>query len=217
MSISTFERGSVNPLLIASILLGVIAAGFAGSFIWAYGNYLDQRDNVNDKVAVAIESAKKEQSEADDKKLVEAVKQPYTQLVGPDDLGRVTLSYPKTWSVYIAKDGTGGAYEAYLNPGSVPAVTSTQAYATRVVVSETSYESSIASYSSAVKKGDLRSTPITIGNFNGIKLEGKFSTTRSGQAVVFKVRDNTLTIATDSPEYATDFNEVVVKSLNFNP
>lgn len=217
MSISMNERGSVNPLLIASILLGVVAAGFAGAFIWAYGNYMDQRDNVNDKVAVAIESAKKEQSEADDKKLVEALKEPYSQLVGPDDLGRVTLSYPKTWSLYLAKDGSDSTYEAYLHPGGVPAIATTQAYATRVTVSKTSYEDSIGSYASAVKKGDLKSTPITIGNFTGIKLVGTFSAARSGTAVVFKVRDKTLTVATDSATYQKDYDNVIVKSLDFNP
>lgn len=217
MSISTSERGSVNPLLIASIILGIVAAGLAGGFIWAYGNYVDQRDNVNSKVAVAIESAKKEQSAADDKKLVEAMKQPYSQLAGPDDLGHVTLSYPKTWSVYIAKDGSGGSYEAYLHPGSVPAISTSQAYAARVVISTQTYEDSIASYASLVKKGDLKSSPLTLGNFTGIKLEGKFSSTRTGTAVVFKVRDKTLTVATDSSTYQDDFNNVIVKSLDFNP
>lgn len=218
MSISTYdERGSVNPLLIASIILGVVAAGFAGGFIWAYSNYVDQRDNVNDKVAVAMEAAKKEQSELDDKKLVEALKQPYTQLVGPDDFGRVTLNYPKTWSLYIANNGSGNSYEAYLHPGGVPAISSSQAYATRVVVNSTAYENAVNSYASAVKKGDLKSSPITVGNFTGMRLDGKFSASRTGSAVIFKVRDKTLTLATDSTAYQQDFNDVIVKSLNFNP
>lgn len=217
MNISTFERGSVNPLLIASTILALLAAALAGGFIWAYSGYVDQRDNVNDKVAIAIEAAKKEQSQADEKQLLEAVKQPYTQLVGPDDFGRVTLSYPKTWSKYIAKDGAGGAYEVYLHPGGVNAISNTQAYAARVLVEDKSYETAVTSYSSLVKKGDLKSTPVTIGNFTGIRLDGKFSESRTGSAIVFKVRDKTLTIATDSSSYQKDFDEVIIKSLNFNP
>lgn len=211
------ERGSVNPHLISSIILGVVAAGFAAGFIWAYSNYTDQRDNVNDKVAVAMEAAKKEQSEADDKKLIEALKQPYTQLVGPDDFGRVTFNYPKTWSLYVAKNGSDNSYEAYLNPGGVPAVSTNQAYATRIVINSTAYENAIGAYTSAVKKGDLKSSPITVGNFTGVRLDGKFSASRTGSAVIFKVRDKTLTIATDSPAYSQDFNDVIIKSLNFNP
>lgn len=211
------ERGSVNPLLISSIILGVVAAGFAGGFIWAYSGYVDQRDNVNDKVAVAMEAAKKEQSEIDDKKLVEALKQPYTQLVGPDDFGRVTLNYPKTWSLYTAQNGSGDSYEVYLHPGGVQAVSSSQAYATRVIIDSTAYETAVGSYSAAVKRGDLKSSPITVGNFTGVRLDGKFSASRTGSAVIFKVRDKTLTLATDSTAYQQDFNDVVIKSLNFNP
>lgn len=207
----------MNPLLIASLLLGLLAAGFAGGFIWAYSNYVDQRDNVNDKVAAAMETAKKEQSEVDDKKLVEALKQPYTQLIGPDDFGRVTLNYPKTWSLYIAQNGSGNSYEAYLHPGGVQAVSASQAYAARVVINSTAYETAVSSYSAAVKKGDLKSAPITVGNFTGVRLDGKFSATRTGSAVIFKVRDKTLTIATDSTAYSQDFNDVIIKSLNFNP
>lgn len=210
------ETGSVNPLLIASILLGIVAAGFAGAFIWAYGNYVDQRDNTSQKVDTAVTEAKKTQTAEDEKTYLEKEKQPYSQLISPDDLGRVTISYPKTWSVYIAKSDSTG-YEAYLNPGFVPAVTSTQAYAARVTITNTSYDGVVNTYTSVVKKGDLKSVPITVNNFNGIRLDGKFSTTRSGSAVIFKVRDKTLTIATDIDSYKDDFNNVIVKSLDFNP
>jgi len=210
------ETGSVNPLLIASILLGVVAAGFAGAFIWSYGNYVDQRDNTTQKINVAVTEAQKVQTATDETTYLEKAKQPYSQLVSPDDLGRVSISYPKTWSVYIAKSGSSG-YEAYLNPGSVPAVSTTQPYAARVVITTGSYESIVNSYTTQVKKGDLLSTPVTVNNFNGIKLAGKFSETRSGSAVIFKVRDKTLVISSDIDSFKDDFNNIVVKSLDFNP
>lgn len=210
------EMGSVNPLLIASILLGLLAVGFAGAFFWSYTNYVDQRDNTTEKINVAVTEAKKAQTAEDEKNYLETAKQPYSQLVSPDDLGRVTVSYPKTWSVYVAKSNS-TAYEAYLNPGSVPAVTSTQAFAARVTISDGNYEDVVGAYTSLVKKGDLTSTPITVNNFSGVKLEGKFSATRSGSAVIFKVRDKTLVIATDVDDYKNDFNNIIVKSLDFNP
>lgn len=210
------EAGSINPLLIASILLGLIAAGFAGGFIWAYSSYVDQRDNTTAKIDTAVTEAKKVQIAEDEKTYLEKEKQPYEQLVSPDDLGRVTISYPKTWSVYIAKSSS-SEYEAYLNPVSVPAVSTTQPFATRMVISSQKYEDVVNGYAGLVKKGDLVSTPVTVNNFNGIKLEGKFSTTRSGSTVIFKVRDKTLTLATDVDALKNDFNNVVVKSLDFNP
>lgn len=210
------EMGSVNPLLVSSILLGIMAAGFAGAFFWAYTNYVDQRDNTTQKVEAAVTEAKKAQVAEDEKNYLEKEKQPYSQLVSPDDLGRVTVSYPKTWSVYVAKSSSTD-YEAYLNPVAVPAVSSTQAFAARLTISNNKYDDVVNSYTSLVKKGDLTSVPITVNNFTGIKLDGKFSATRSGSAVIFKVRDKTLTIATDVDSYKNDFNNVIVKSIDFNP
>lgn len=217
MSTSVNERGSINPLLIASIILGVVAAAFAGAFIWAYGNYVDQRDNTDQKVATAVAAAEKVADEKHAKDLTEKLKEPYVQLVSPEDLGRVTFSHPKTWSVYVAKDGSAGSYEAYLHPGSVPAINNTLAYAARITISEQEYETVLRTYSALITRGDLKSNPITVGNFTGVRLDGKFSNTRTGSAVIFKVRDKTLTLATDSPTFQGDFDNIVIKSLNFNP
>ncbi len=215
MNSITPERGSVNPLLIASILLGVVAAGFGGAFAWAYGNYVDQRDNTSQKVSVAVTEAKKEQTATDEKDFLEREKQPYKQLIAPDDLGRVTISYPKTWSVYVAKSTQSG-YEAYLHPEKVVAIAPTEAYAAHIVISDQQYETVIKGFESLVKKGDLVSAPVTINNFTGVRLDGKFSTAHTGSAVFFKVRDKTLTVSTDSVSYKADF-ENVIKSLDFNP
>lgn len=212
------ETGAVHPLLVSSIILGLLTVVFAGFSIWAFTNYIDQKDNVDAKVEVAVTEAKKVQSVADEKIYLEKEKQPYLQFTGPDDLGRVTFSYPKTWSMYVAKNGTSSeGYEAYLNPLSVPAVANDQPYAARVVVSNKTYEDSLEDYESAVKKGDLKSAPITINGFSGIRLDGTFSKTRSGSAVVFKVRDKTLIVATDSEMFKSDFDNAIVKSLDFNP
>lgn len=210
------ELGAANPLLISSVILGVLAAGFAGGFIWAYGNYVDQRDNTSQKVAAAVTEAKKTQSADDEKQYLEREKQPTRQLVGPDDLGRVTVSYPKTWSVYVAKSGSTG-YEAYLNVGEVPAVTSTQAYAARISITEQKYETVVAGFEALVKRGDLKASPVSVNSFNGVRLDGKFSPTRSGSAVVFKVRDKTLIVASDISALRSDFDNIIIKSLDFNP
>ncbi len=211
------EQGSVNPLLIVSIILGLTSAGFAGGFFWAYGNFVDQRDNTDSKIAKAVTVAKTAQSAEDLKQFLEREKQPYERLVGPDDLGSVSINYPKTWSVYIAKNGLGGSYEAYLNPVSVPLVSSTQPFATRITIDDKKYETTVQSYEPLVKKGDLKSTPVTVNTFTGVRLDGKFTATRTGSQVIFKVRDKTLIVASDADAFQTDFNDIIVKSLDFNP
>lgn len=210
------EAGMTNPLLIASIILGLFAALFAGGFIWAYGEAQKYKNNSDSLVATAVTTAKKQQADEDQKQYLEQAKQPYKQLVSPDDYGRVSISYPKTWSVYVANGGKGG-YEAYLNPDTVPSVTTMQPYAARLVIVNQKYETAVAAYDGLVKKGDLKSTPVMVNNFNGVRLDGKFSTTRSGSAVFFKVRDKTLMIATDIDSFKGDFDNVIIKSLDFNP
>lgn len=219
MSMNTYhhEAGSVNPLVISNVVVGVIAVMLAGVTVWAYINYSDQKNNVDSKINTAVASAKKTQSDQDEKAFLEREKLPTREFVGPDDLGRVSFQYPKTWSVYIASNGTAGKYEAYLNPGTVPTVSASQPYATRVTIEDKKYEDSLKSYESKVAKKDLTSSPITIGSFSGIRLDGAFTKERTGSAVIFKVRDKTLTIASDAVTFRTDFDNTILKSLSFNP
>lgn len=217
MKHASSEAGSVNPLLISSILLAVLTAGLAGFSLWAFTSYQDQKNHTDAKIEAAVTKAKAAQAETLEKDFVEREKQPYTKFNGPDDLGHVSFDYPKTWSVYIAKNGTSGDFEAYLNPGTVPTISNQQPYATRVVVSDKTYESTLKTYESLVKKGDLRSTPLTINGFTGVRLDGKFSAQREGSSVIFKVRDKTLVLSTDATAFKPDFDGVVLKSLDFNP
>lgn len=211
------QSGEANPLLIASILLALLSAGLGGFGIWAFMGYQDHKNNVDAKIAVAVEEANEVQAKKLDADFIEREKQPYVKFSGPDDLGHVTFDYPKTWSVYIANKGSNGTYEAYLNPGAVPTIANNQPFATRVVIEDKTYEATLKSYEPLVKKGTLKSSPITINNFTGVRLDGAFSKERTGSVVVFKVRDKTLTVASDASAFRGDFDTVVLRSLDFNP
>ncbi len=218
MKNTSHESGSVNPLLISSILLAVFATALAGFGIWAYTNYLDQKNNTDAKIETAVTKAKAVQAEELEKDFVEREKQPYTKFNGPDDLGHVSFDYPKTWSVYVAKSGSAaGGYEAYLNPVTVPTVSNQQPFAARVVISDRTYDSTLKTYEGLVKKGDLKSSPVTVNGFTGVRLDGKFSNQREGSSVIFKVRDKTLMLSTDASAFKADFDNVLLKSLDFNP
>lgn len=211
------QSGEANPLLIASILLALLAAGLGGFGIWAFMGYQDHKNNVDAKIAVAVEQANTEQAKKLDAEFIEREKQPYTKFNGPDDLGHVTFDYPKTWSVYVANNGSSGAYEAYLNPVAVPTVANNQPFAARVVIENRTYETTLRGYESLVKNGKLKSSPITINNFTGVRLDGEFSKERTGSAVIFKVRDKTLMVASDASAFRGDFDNIVLRSLDFNP
>lgn len=215
MNTPSREQGAVNPLVISNVLVGLVAIVLAGISVWAFVNYQDQKNNVDSKIETAVAAAKKEQADADEKEFIEREKEPTRDFIGPDDLGRVTFKYPKTWSVYVGK--TGSNYEAYLNPGVVPTVSNSQPFAVRVVIEDKTYDTILRSYESRVEKKELTSAPFTVGEFSGIRLDGEFTDSRKGTAVIFKVRDKTLTIATDAEAFKGDFDTIVLPSLSFNP
>lgn len=211
-----YEQGGVSGSLIAIIGLVILVLGAGSAAIWAYVNYNEQKTNVDGKIDLAVAEAKKEQSDADEVKFAEREKEPNRQFVGPDDYGRLTFMYPKTWSVYVARDvSKGGAYEAYLNPVTVPPVSNTQQYSLRVLVEEEDYDAIVKSYEKEVKKGELRSSVTSTNGHNGTRLDGNFTKDIRGSAVIYKIRDKTLTVRTDADTFKPDF-EKIIKTIDFN-
>lgn len=210
------EKGEVSGSLIAIIGLVILLLA-AGSFaIWAFLNYNEQKTNVDGKIDLAVAEGKKEQADEDEKKFAEREKEPNRQFVGPDDYGRLTFDYPKTWSVYEATDvAKGGSYEAYLNPITVPPVSSTQQYSLRVIIEEKDYDQVVKSYESLVKKGDLRSSATSANGNNGTRFDGSFSKSIRGSSVIYRIRDKTVTIQTDADTFKPDF-ENIIKTIKFN-
>jgi hypothetical protein len=210
------ENGSVNRWLIATIALIFLTSIAIGVAVWAYINYQDQKTNVDTKIGSAVSDAVKKQADKDEVNFFKKEKEPNREFVGPADYGRVTFDYPKTWSVYVNKDTTtGGVFEAYLNPISVPPVSATQQFALRVVIESKDYDKSIATYSTLVKKGDLVASSVTADGNSGTRLDGSFSKDIRGSAVIFKIRDKTLTMRTDANTFAADFNNII-KTIKFN-
>lgn len=212
------QLGAANNLLIATICLSVVSVGAIAAAVWGIINYNAQKTDVDGQVATAVTVAKKAQADIDEAKFTARDKEPNRQFVGPDDYGRLTFNYPKTWSVYINKEVvSGGTYEAYLNPVSVPPVSgaSTQQYALRVTIESKDYDKVIASYETQVKKGDLRSSAVSANGNNGTRLDGNFSKDIRGSAVVYKIRDKTATLRTDADTFKPDF-EALIATIKFN-
>lgn len=215
-TLSGYSRGAVSGQLIAMVGLIFLVVILGSAAVWAFVNYNQEKTNVNGKIDLAVAKAKKEQADADEQKFAEREKEPNRQFVGPDDYGRLTFNYPKTWSVYEARDLTqGGTYQAYLNPVVVPAVSPTQQFALRVTIESRAYDQAVNSYQALVKKGDLRSSATSANGNNGTRLDGSFTKDIRGVAVIYKVRDKTITLRTDADTFKPDF-ENIIKTINFN-
>ncbi len=209
------EAGETNPLLISNIITGFVVVLLTGASVWLFSQYTHYKNNSDADVAKAVEIAKTEQAKADEANFLEREKTPYRTFTGPGDLGSISFQYPKTWSSFTAKNV--GALEAYLHPDPVPPTAVTQPFAVRITVEDRPYDTVIKTYDGLVKKGDLRTNPYTTNGFSGIRFDGRFTKDREGSAVLFKVRDKTLTVASDSSTFKNDFNDIILKSLKFSP
>lgn len=213
----TAERGEANIWLILTIVFMVVTVGLGGGFAWALMNYFDQKNNVDTKVSAAVTTAVKDQADKDAATFEQEDKKPNRTFAGPEDFGALSFSYPKTWSVYIANDSSnnGGSYEAYLNPVTVPAIKNDTQYALRVTIKTAAFDSEIDSYSNLVKKGDLKSSAIKVNGVDATRLEGNFSKDIRGIAVLFKLRDKTVTLRTDAETFRGDF-DALIATTKFN-
>lgn len=210
------EQGIANPLFISTITLAILSALAIAAAIWGILNYMEQKTDVDGKIDTAVSEAKKEQADTLEAKFTARDKEPNREFVGPEDYGRLAFNYPKTWSVYIKQDITqGGDYEAFLNPVSVPPVSDTQQYALRVKIQQMDYDKVIATYSTLVKKGDLKSSAVTANDTNGTRFDGTFTKYIRGSAVVFKLRDKTITLRTDADTFKPDF-DALITTIKFN-
>lgn len=217
-----FEKGSIEGSTIAIILLtiGFIGAGAFG--IWSYIEYNTVKSNVDGQIELAVAEGNRKQKEDDEKKYAEQLKIPFSLFRAPEDLGKVSFSYPKTWSLYVDSDGSDKkGYFAYFHPLSVPPVPKTsqvqQRYAMRTVIYESSVADVLKEFELPIKKGEMTSEPATINGLAATKISGLFPSANKndrirGTAYYFKLNDKTLMLRTDADTFNNDF-QAVLKTL----
>lgn len=212
------QEGSVNWWIVSVSGMGAVIVALTILSLWLFNQYTDQKTNVDGRVKNAVIEAKKLQADQLEARFTQREKEPNREFVGPEDYGLVTFNYPKTWSVYIDKDASDSqGFAAYLNPVSVPPISSSQQFAARVTIENKDYDRSVAVYDQFVKKGNLTASSISVNGNSGTKLVGSFSKDIVGAAVLFKIRDKTLTIRTDANAFIKngDFDRLVA-SIKIN-
>lgn len=210
---------------ITIVILALVSATFIGLFIWMYVQYNDAKTDLDFKIDVAVAAAKDEQRVSDEKEYFDREKNPYLTFAGPVDYGQLTFKYPKTWNLYVAADAAnGGNFEAYFNPGQVDMVSKDTINALRVSIVKDSFETVTAQYQKEVdkKNSELSVESIIIGDVEkGTEVTAnKYSgtiprTDLKGYIVVFKIRDKTVILQTDSMEFGGDFDNLL-KTITFN-
>ncbi len=210
----------VVPLVLVSILL-IVSVGFG---VWAYSSRGDYKNKSDQKSAVAVAQAIKQEDIVKDKQHAEADKQPLKTYIGPEQYGGLHLSYPKTWSGYINGAGTSAQpLDSYFQPDVVPSISNQNApFALRAQIMNQSYSSVISQYNGGITAKTLTAKPYSypkvpsvVGiRFDGIVDGGKKAT---GAIVVVPLRDKTLKIWTENQAYLADFNNSVLPNVTFSP
>ena len=207
---------------IAIIALSLVSLTFIGLFIWMFVQYDEKRTDVDGQIAEAVVKAVDENTTKLENEFTEREKYPYLTFAGPADYGELTFEYPKTWSVYVAKDArNGGDFEAYFNPVEVNEISDTNVDALRLSILDTAFDDVAETYQRELEGDEpaMRLDSITIGQANNItanRYAGKIPGTEfMGYVVVFKIRDKTVVMQTDSVLFEEDYIKLL-SSVRFN-
>lgn len=215
------NQGALNLLLIPLILCIVLLLASIGFGFWAFASRSDYKDNVDAKVATAVEVAKQQTATEKDNEFIEREKQPLKEYAGPSSFGSVKIKYPKTWSAYVDETGSGAAaVDGYFHPNFVPGLRSDASYALRLQVLNRTFDEEARSFDSDVKQGKTQAKPYVPKNVDGtvgLQLSGEISNRKQGTLVLIKMRDKTLKIWTEADQFEKDLFNNVLANLTFSP
>lgn len=214
------ERGSSTALIVSLIMVSLLFAGAAGFGIWAFMGRQDYKNNVDSKIASAVQSNTKTVQAKDAADYAEAAKQPLKTYIGPEAYGSVHISYPKTWSSYVVTESS-LPLDMYSQPDVVPSISAqTSTFALRVQVSQGTYSQTLSQYQSLQKQGSVTVTPYSLPktpSVVGVRVDGQLTTTKQGSMVILPLRDKSLKIWTESSQYISDFNNNILPNASFSP
>jgi len=218
------QAGSVITI-VAIVFLAVALVAAIGFGVWANNGRKDYKNNSDQKVAIAVDAAKKAATAAQKDADAQLAKSPVLTFTGPTVYGAVKYDYPRTWDGYVDTTSTSTPINGVYYQGAPPLPNDLGIfYALRVNEVSDDYSSVVNSFNGAVKKGTVTATayvpPQMVGKPNvqtGTRFDGLLGNNIQGAMVVLKVRDRTLKISTESPQYLNDFNNTVLPSLTYVP
>jgi hypothetical protein len=216
------QNGRISVLLPLLILSVLLLAGAAAFGLWAYAERADYKANSDKKSAAAVAASSETVKAQLQAVFDEQEKQPVKAYKGPSAYGGVTFNFPKTWSAYVVESSNSTPLASYFHPNFVPGIQSETAYALRVEVVEQDYPSVLKTLDSNIKSGKLATNVFTATNVNnqlGTLFQGELPSTRNKtvKGIYIPLRDKTIKLWTEAPEFFGDFDTTVVPSFTFNP
>ena len=216
------KKHSLGPIIAISVL-AVLLATSATFGIWAYTSRQDYKDNTDQKVTVAVEQAQKQTAEAKDLEFIDKEKLPLTHYNGPAAYGSIDVSYPKTWSAYVDESGQSGsaAVSGFFAPKVVPTITNQKnIFALRLEVVSSSYSDVLKQFESQIQANKVKVAAYAlpkVPSVSGSRVNGEIITGKQGSMIILPLRDKTLKIWTESPEFSNDFDNNILANFTFSP
>ncbi|MEK7600268.1 MAG: hypothetical protein AAB462_04510 [Patescibacteria group bacterium] len=216
------QDGAVSGVVISLVFAILLLLGAIGFGAWAYTSRQDYKDNVDAKVSVAEEAARKDESIKKDKQFVEDYKKPLKTYIGPDAYGSLVITYPKTWSGYVDDTGTGNAtVDGYFAPGIVPSKEDKDSvFALRVQIVNQTYSQTLKALESKQEDGKLKAEAYALPKLPkvvGVKVTGELDSQKTGTMVILPLRSQTLQIWTEGTQYLNDYNNNILPNFSFSP
>ena len=209
-------------LIVAVVALGLATILFIALALMFYSQMSDYKNNSDQKSATAVEAAKKEQEEQLKAQFAEQEKEPLRSYTAPGSAASTKIVYPKTWSLYAVEGKDGNSVDAYFHPSSVADISNkSNVYALHLQVLDKAYATVVKEYENAAKKGEVRITPfkpeLVPNAEQGVRIDGVVRDTVNGAMVILPVRDKTIKLWTETDAYVNDFNNFVLKNLQYSP
>ncbi len=216
----TQEDGSISGLAIGFIAVCVALVVAVVLAISAYSG--EEKYKNNDQVLInqAVNTAEAKQATQLAHKYKIESENPFTSYTGPSQYGSVHIAYPKNWSGYVDTSG-GNPLEGYFSPGIVPSISgSGSIFPLRVEISSNSYSSQLSQYTGEQTSLKLNITPYVlkkVPSVTGVIIKGAFKPNEQGIMVMFPLRTDTLSIWTESMQYANIFTNQILPNVSFSP
>ncbi len=202
---------------IGLIVISLLAVLFIGLFIWMTLKWSEANTNVQGKIDVAVAEARNSLQTKLEGDFEEKEKYPFLTFSGPTDLGSLNFEYPKTWNLYVPDDASrGGDYHAYLNPGQVNVVDDSTVMALRITIKSEQMDRVLEDYTRKVESGEMTVSSTVVNGVNVSVYTGKLDSDLMGIVCIFKIRDKTAILQTDSSNvFRADF-ERILSTIRFN-
>lgn len=216
------QKGRVTILLILFVLvclLFIISTSFG---FWAFSQRGTYKNHSDQLVASAVNKAKQDQLAIDSKQFAEEAKQPLTVYHGPSTLGSISLSYPKTWSMYVDASGnSGNAMDIFASPNQVPSVSvQSNVFALRVSVVSQTYDQVVQNLNNNLTQKLITVSPYSLKklpNVVGVKVVGQVLQNKNGEMIILPLRSQTIEIWTEAQQFVADFENNILPNFSFQP